>query len=74
MSSSHPNPGPTWRQPTVFAPRRAATCRCLHRELTASRDEDGDWTCCSCGRPVSPSATRLREVHSALRAVQLRAA
>ena len=48
--------------------------RCADREVIASREEDGDWTCGSCGRPLAPPLTRLRAFHSALRDPELRAA
>jgi len=65
---------PAWHQTRVFVPRHAPTCRCADHEVMASRDEDGDWTCCSCGRPLTPSLTGLRAFRSAVRDLELRAA
>jgi hypothetical protein len=74
MSTSDLNPQATWHQTRAFAPRHAPTCRCAADEVMAWRDEDGDWTCCTCGRPVTPSVTRLRTVRPVVRDLQLRAA
>jgi hypothetical protein len=74
MSTSDLNHQPTWHQMHVFAPGYAPTCRCADHEVMASRDEDGDWTCCSCGRPLTPSLTGLRALRSAVRDFELRAA
>jgi hypothetical protein len=73
MSTSELNYEPGWHQATVFAPHHAPTCRCAGGEVMASRDEDGDWICCRCGRPL-PALTRLRSLRSALSAHELRAA
>ncbi|MCW3057659.1 MAG: hypothetical protein JWO21_1628 [Solirubrobacterales bacterium] len=63
----------TRQEPSAFAPRPAPTCQCAARELAVSRDEDGDWSCCGCGRLVRPSARSLRAVRVAAleRAVHL---
>jgi len=74
MSTSDLSHQPAWHQMRVSAPRRAPTCRCADHEVMASRDEDGDWTCCSCGHPLLPSLTGLRALRSALRDSELRAA
>jgi hypothetical protein len=74
MSTSDFNHRPAWHQTRVFAPRRAASCRCADHEVTASRDEDGDWTCSSRGRPLTPSLSGLRALRSAVRDLELRAA
>ena len=74
MSTGDLNHQPAWHHMRVFAPRHAPSCRCADREVMASREEDGDWTCCSCGRPLAPSLTRLRAFRSALRDSELRAA
>ena len=73
MSTSDLNHQPAWHQ-NVFAPRHAPSCRCVDHEVMASRDEDGDWTCCRCGRPLTPSLSGLRFFRSAVRALELRAA
>jgi hypothetical protein len=74
MSSSHLNLERTWHQPPVFAARHAGRCRCVNQEVMACRDEDGDWTCCTCGRPVARSASRPRDVLPDVCPLQLRAA
>lgn len=74
MSTSDVNPQPAWHHERVFAPRHAPSCRCVDHEVMASRDEDGDWTCCSCGRPLLRSLTGLRAFRSALRDSALHAA
>ena len=74
MSTSDLNHAPAWHHMPVSAPRRSLSCRCVEHEVMGSRDEDGDWTCCGCGRPLAPSLTRLRAVRSALRDSQLHAA
>jgi hypothetical protein len=74
MSPSDLNPQATWHPGLVYAPRRAPACHCMDHEVMASRDEDGEWTCCSCGRPVTPSVTRLRTVGPVVGDLQLRAA
>jgi hypothetical protein len=74
MSTSDLNHQLAWHHARVFAPRRAPGCRCADHEVMASRDEDGDWTCCSCGRPLAPSLTGPRALRSALRDFELRAA
>jgi hypothetical protein len=74
MSTSDLNDQPALHRMRVFAPRHAPSCRCVEHEVMASRDEDGDWTCCSCGRPLPPSSTRVRAFRSALRDSELRAA
>jgi ribosomal protein L37AE/L43A len=55
----------TGQEPSAFAPRPAPTCQCTARELVVSRDEDGDWSCCGCGRLVQPSAESVRAVRVA---------
>jgi hypothetical protein len=67
------NHRPAWHQTRVFVPAMPRSTVADH-ELMASRDEDGDWTCCSCGRPLTPSLTGLRASRSALRDLELRAA
>jgi hypothetical protein len=74
MSPSDLNPHAAWRHVRVFEPRHAPSCRCVDHEVMASRDEDGDWTCCSCGRPLLPSLTGLRAFRPALRDSALDAA
>lgn len=74
MSTNDLNHQPAWHHVRVFAPRRAPSCRCADHEVMASRDEDGDWTCCSCGRPLPLSLTGLRALRSAVRDLELRAA
>lgn len=74
MSTSDVNPQPAWHHERVFAPRHAPSCRCVDHEVMASRDEDGDWTCCSCGRTLLRSLTGLRAFRSALRDSALHAA
>jgi hypothetical protein len=73
MSTSDLNHQPAWRHMPVFAPRHAPSCRCADHEVTASREEDGDWTCCTCGRRLPPSLTGVRAFRSALRDSELRA-
>jgi ribosomal protein L37AE/L43A len=51
---------------SAFVPRPAPTCQCAARELVVSRDEDGDWSCCGCGRLVGTSATSMRAVRAAV--------
>jgi hypothetical protein len=63
-----------WHHTRVFAPRHAPTCRCAEHQLMASRDQDGDWTCCRCGRQLTPSLTGLRAFSSAARDLEPRAA
>jgi hypothetical protein len=67
MSTSDLNHQPAWHHTRVFAPRRAPSCHCEYHEVMASRDEEGDWICCNCGRPVLPSLTGLRAFRRALR-------
>ena len=55
----------TWAEPSPFAPRPAPTCSCAARDIAVSRDEDGDWSCCSCGRLVGASVASLRAVRAA---------
>jgi hypothetical protein len=74
MSTGDLNSQPAWHDVGVFAPRHAPSCRCVDHEVMASRDEDGDWTCCSCGRPLLPSLTGLRAFRPALRDSGLHAA
>jgi hypothetical protein len=74
MSTSDLNQALEWHPTRLFAPRRALTCRCADHEVMGWRDEDGDWTCCTCGRPVMPSITTQRAIRSAVRDLQLRAA
>jgi hypothetical protein len=74
MSTSDLNHQPAWHHVRVFAPRHGASCRCADHEVMASREEDGDWTCCSCGRPLPPSLTGPRTFRAALRDSELRAA
>jgi hypothetical protein len=74
MSPSDLNSQATWHPGLLYAPRCAPVCHCLDQDVTASRDEDGDWTCCSCGRAVAPPVTRLRAVRSTEHHAQLRAA
>jgi hypothetical protein len=74
MSDSDLNTQPTWHETRAFAPRPAPTCRCADHEALASRNEDGDWTCCTCGRPVKSSVLTLHAVRSAICDFQLRAA
>jgi hypothetical protein len=74
MNTSDLNHQPAWHHTRVFAPRRAASCHCEYHEVMASCDEDGDWICCNCGRPVLPSLTGLRAFRSALRDSALHAA
>jgi hypothetical protein len=68
---NHP---PAWHQRRVLVPGHAPICRCADHEVMASRDEDSDWTSCSCGRPLTPSLTGLRASRSALRDLELSAA
>jgi hypothetical protein len=74
MSISDLKHQPAWHHVRVFAPLHAPSCRCADREVMASRDEDGDWSCCSCGRPLTPSLIGLRAFRSAVRDLELRAA
>jgi hypothetical protein len=74
MSTSDLNHQPACHRTRVFGPRRAPSCRCEYHEVMASRDEEGDWICCNCGRPVLPSLTGLRAVRAALRDAALHAA
>jgi hypothetical protein len=74
MSTSDLNHKPACHQMSVFAPHHAPSCRCADREVMASRDQDGDWVCCRCGRPLTPSLTGLRSSRSAVRTLELRAA
>jgi hypothetical protein len=74
MSTSDLNRRPAWHHMHVFAPRPTPGCRCAGHEVMASRDEDGDWTCCSCGRPLAASLARLRAYRSAVRDSEPRAA
>jgi len=71
---SNLNHQPAWHHVGALAPRHAPSCRCADHEVMASRDEDGDWTCCSCGRPLTPSLTGLRAFRPAVRDLELRAA
>jgi hypothetical protein len=74
MSTSGLNHQPAWHHVRVSPPRHAPSCRCADHEVMASRDEDGDWTCCSCGRPLPSSLTGLRTFRATLRDSGLRAA
>jgi hypothetical protein len=74
MSPSDLNPRARRHPWLAYAPHRAPVCHCLDHDVMASRDEDGDWTCCSCGRPVTPAVRRPRAVRSTERDVQLQAA
>jgi hypothetical protein len=74
MSTSDLHHDLGWHQTSVFAPNHAPSCRCADREVMASRDDDGDWTCCRCGRPLTPSLTGLRSFLSAVSALELHAA
>jgi hypothetical protein len=42
-----------------------ARCRCSARDVMAFRDEDGDWTCSSCGRLLRPAEALLRQIQPA---------
>jgi hypothetical protein len=64
MSTSDPSYQPAWHHVRVFVPRQAPSCRCADHEVMASRDEDGDWTCCGCGRAIC-SALRDSELRAA---------
>jgi hypothetical protein len=74
MSTSDLKHQPAWHHMHVFASRHAPSCRCTGHEVVASRDEDGDWTCCSCGRPLTSSLTGLRALRSAAHGSELLAA
>jgi hypothetical protein len=65
MSAGNLRFEPPTDQPLAFAPRPAARCGCAEHEVMASRDEDGDWTCLSCGRLVGHAVTRLRALRAA---------
>jgi hypothetical protein len=73
MSTGDLNRRTTSDQTRVFAPRHAPCCRCADHEVTASRDEDGDWICCGCGRQLTPSLG-LRGLRPAVGELELRAA
>jgi hypothetical protein len=57
MSTSDITLQPAWHDTPEAAPQPGATCRCAAHDVVAWRDEDGDWTCCGCGRPIEASAT-----------------
>ena len=61
-------------QMRLLAPRPAPTCGCAEHEVLAARDEDGDFICCGCGRPLTLSLTALLALHSAAEALEPRAA
>ena len=47
---------------TTYLPHPAPRCGCAADEVIAYRDDDGDWTCTSCGRRLgarSPAPQRL---------------
>jgi hypothetical protein len=74
MITSDLNRQPARHQLRVFEPRHAQSCRCADHEVMASRDEDGDWVCCSCGHPPTPALSGLRAFGSVVRDLELRAA
>jgi hypothetical protein len=45
-----------------------------HAPGSGQLKEDGEWTCCSCGHPLTPSLTGLRAIRSDVRDLELRAA
>jgi hypothetical protein len=57
--------GPISTDASVLAPRTAPGCRCAARDVIAFRDEDGDWSCYSCGRLLRPSMARRRHIRPA---------
>jgi hypothetical protein len=65
---------PAWHQTRVFVLWHAPTYRRGPGADGVARYEDGDWTCCSCGPPLTPSLTGLRTFRSATRDLELRAA
>ena len=74
METSDLDPQATWYETPLSAPVCAPTCRCENHDVMASRDEDGDWMCCACGRAITASVTTLRAVDTVVRDLELRAA
>jgi hypothetical protein len=50
----------------VLAPRSAPRCHCVAGDIMALRDEDGDWSCHSCGRLLRPAMARFRHIRAAV--------
>ena len=41
----------------TYLPHLAPRCGCADDDVIAYRDDDGDWTCTSCGRRIRARAT-----------------
>lgn len=41
----------------TYLPHLAPRCGCADDDVIAYRDDDGDWTCTSCGRRLAARAT-----------------
>lgn len=37
----------------AYSPHLAPRCGCADDDVIAYRDDDGEWTCISCGRPTA---------------------